>query len=75
MTPDCRESDAGDDEAQMLDIDYVEMLEYGMPPASGLGVSERLFWFLENITAREGTLFPQMKRHISPLTQRIYDLS
>jgi len=66
--------DAGDDEAQMLDIDYVEMLEYGMPPASGLGVSERLFWFLENVTAREGTLFPQMKRHISPLTKRIYNL-
>ena len=66
--------DAGDDEAQMLDIDYVEMLEYGMPPASGLGVSERLFWFLENVTAREGTLFPQMKRHVSNLTKSIYGL-
>ena len=30
--------DAGDDEAMMLDIDYVEMLEYGMPPACGLGL-------------------------------------
>ncbi|KKU46144.1 MAG: lysyl-tRNA synthetase [Microgenomates group bacterium GW2011_GWA2_46_7] len=67
--------DAGDDEAQMLDIDYVEMLEYGMPPTSGLGVSERLFWFLENVTAREGTLFPQMKRHIGELTRRIYNLN
>ena len=67
--------DAGDDEAQMLDIDYVEMLEYGMPPASGLGVSERLFWFLENVTAREGTLFPQMKRHVSNLTNEIYGLA
>ena len=67
--------DAGDDEAQMLDIDYVEMLEYGMPPASGLGVSERLFWFLENVTAREGTLFPQMKRHVSQLTKSIYGLT
>lgn len=67
--------DAGDDEAQMLDIDYVEMLEYGMPPASGLGVSERLFWFLENVTAREGTLFPQMKRHVSNLTKSIYGLT
>ncbi len=66
--------DAGDDEAQMLDIDYVEMLEYGMPPASGLGVSERLFWFLENVTAREGTLFPQMKRHVSQLTKSIYGI-
>lgn len=67
--------DAGDDEAQMLDVDYVEMLEYGMPPASGLGVSERLFWFLENVTAREGTLFPQMKRHVSKLTKEIYGLA
>ncbi|MFH1244262.1 MAG: lysine--tRNA ligase [bacterium] len=66
--------DAGDDEAQMLDIDYVEMLEYGMPPTSGLGVSERLFWFLENVTAREGTLFPQTRRHIDELTRRIYAL-
>jgi len=66
--------DAGDDEAQMLDIDFVEMLEYGMPPTSGLGVSERLFWFLEGVTAREGTLFPQMKRHLDPLTQEIYNL-
>lgn len=66
--------DAGDEEAQMLDIDYVEMLEYGMPPTSGYGQSERVFWFLENVTAREGTLFPQMKRHVSALTKRIYDI-
>lgn len=38
--------DAGDDEAQMLDIDYVEALEYAMPPACGLGFSERIFWSL-----------------------------
>lgn len=35
--------DGGDDEAMMLDIDFVEMLEYGMPPACGLGYSERVF--------------------------------
>ena len=39
--------DAGDDEAMMLDIDYIEMLEYGMPPACGLGFSERVFWYLK----------------------------
>ncbi len=66
--------EAGDDEAQMLDIDYVEMLEYGMPPTSGYGQSERVFWFFENITAREGTLFPQMKRRLDPLTKQIYNL-
>jgi lysyl-tRNA synthetase class 2 len=64
--------DQGDAEAQMLDLDYVEMLEYGMPPCSGYGQSERLFWFLENITAREGTLFPQMKREISEINKKIY---
>jgi lysyl-tRNA synthetase, class II len=66
--------DAGDEESQMLDIDYVEMLEYGMPPTSGYAHSERLFWFLENVTAREGTLFPQMKSHISPMTRNIYGI-
>lgn len=53
--------DAGDDEAQMLDIDFVEALEYGMPPACGLGYSERVFWSLEGVTAREGVPFPQLR--------------
>lgn len=64
--------EAGDDEAQMLDIDYVEMLEYGMPPVSGHGHSERLFWFLEDCTGREGTLFPILKREIDDNTKKIY---
>lgn len=66
--------DAGDEEAQMMDIDYVEMLEYGMPPTSGYAHSERLFWFLEDISAREATLFPQMKRYVDPLNNDIYQL-
>ncbi len=53
--------DAGDDEAQMLDMDFVEMLRYGMPPTSGFGFSERLFWFMENVSGREGTLFPPLR--------------
>lgn len=53
--------DAGDDEAMMLDIDYVEALEYGMPPACGYGHSERLFWMLEGVTAREGVPFPALR--------------
>jgi lysyl-tRNA synthetase class 2 len=64
--------DAGDDEAQMLDIDYVEALEYGMPPACGLGYSERVFWSLEGITAREGVPFPQLKREVDEVTRSIY---
>jgi len=64
--------DAGDSEAQMLDIDYVEALEYGMPPACGFGYSERVFWFLEGVTAREGVVFPQLRREIDAVTKGIY---
>ncbi|MEK7064622.1 MAG: amino acid--tRNA ligase-related protein, partial [Patescibacteria group bacterium] len=52
----------GDEEAQMMDPDFVEMLEYGMPPTCGWGHSERLFWFLEDVSAREGTLFPPLRK-------------
>lgn len=54
--------DCGDNEAQMLDQDFVEMLEYGMPPACGWGNSERNFWLLEGVSGREATPFPLMKR-------------
>lgn len=64
--------DAGDDEAMMLDIDYVEMLEYGMPPACGLGFSERVFWIFEGVTAREGVPFPQLRSDIDDVTRSIY---
>ena len=66
--------DSGDEEAQWLDIDYVEMLEYGMPPTFGWGHSERVFWFLEDVTAREGVPFPQLKHEIDPVTIDIYGL-
>jgi lysyl-tRNA synthetase class 2 len=64
--------ESGDDEAHMLDIDFVEMLEYGMPPVSGYGHSERIFWFMEDVTAREGTFFPQMRIETENLTKEIY---
>lgn len=64
--------DGGDDEAQMMDIDYVEALEYGMPPACGLGFSERVFWSLEGITAREGVPFPQLRHEIDETTKALY---
>ncbi len=53
--------DAGDTEAQMLDRDFVEMLEYGMPPACGWGNSERNFWLLEGVSGREAVPFPTMR--------------
>lgn len=66
---------AGDEEAQMLDVDFVEMLEYGMPPTSGYGHSERVFWFLENVTAREGTLFPHLRHLISDEARKLYGIT
>ena len=50
--------DAGDDEAQMADMEFVEALEYAMPPAFGFGLSERLFSFLMDCSVREAQLFP-----------------
>ncbi|MEK7566041.1 MAG: amino acid--tRNA ligase-related protein [Patescibacteria group bacterium] len=51
----------GDAEAQMNDADFVTALEYGMPPVSGFGVSERLFSFLCNLPIRETVLFPLLR--------------
>lgn len=64
--------DEGDTEAQMLDIDFIEALEYAMPPACGLGYSERLFWVLEGVTAREGVVFPQLRHEVDEVTKGIY---
>ncbi len=64
--------DEGDAEAQMLDIDFVEMLEYGMPPTCGYSYSERFFWFLEGVTAREGVPFPQLRSEVDEVTKTIY---
>ena len=51
----------GDEEAQMADMEFVEALEYGMPPTAGHGFSERLFSFLMDKPVRETTLFPLMR--------------
>lgn len=64
--------DNGDDEAMMLDIDYIEMLEYGMPPACGLGFSERVFWVFEGVSAREGVPFPQLRHELDETTKSVY---
>lgn len=53
--------EGGDEEAQMNDQDFVEALEYGMPPTCGFGVSERLFSFLMNKPARDCQIFPLLK--------------
>ncbi len=51
----------GDEEAHMFDQEFIEALEYGMPPTCGFGMSERVFAFLADKSMRECQIFPLMK--------------
>ncbi len=61
-------SEKGDDEAMFIDMDFVRALEYGMPPASGMGIGmDRLTMLMTNQSSIQDVLFfPQMKPEDQP---------
>ena len=66
-----KEKDLGNDEANDIDMDFIEALEYGMPPAGGIGygIDRLIMLFTEQQSIRDVLLFPLMKPEQSKLKE------
>jgi lysyl-tRNA synthetase class 2 len=61
-----RAAAAGDDEAMLLDEDFLAAMEYAMPPTTGTGMGiDRLLMCLTGLSIRETVLFPIVRRHVN----------
>ena len=56
-----RLADKGDDEAMIIDQDFLRALQYGMPPTSGIGIDRLVMLMTGQTTIQEVLFFPQMK--------------
>jgi lysyl-tRNA synthetase, class II len=71
------ERDLGNDEANDIDYDFVEALEYGMPPAGGIGygIDRLVMLFTEQDSIRDVLLFPTMKERGNNTTKVINNVN